>query len=89
MNELLLLILIINTIVTTISMRRVTSYNIIHCIFIGVLTSVPLIGIVISKVVSFVASMIMELALLLGGSSSKEIMNEFIKKYVGQKDTKE
>lgn len=81
MINLFLALLIINSLIMTMSVRKLTNYNWFRCIFLGILTGGPLMIMGVVKVLDFMASGLMEIALLLGGSSTKELLQEFVDKF--------
>lgn len=83
-GNLFLALLIINSIIMTFGMRKLTNYNMLHCLFLGLLTGGPLMFLGFVKILDFIAGFFMEIALTLGGSSSKEILLEFVQKFKDQ-----
>lgn len=81
MINLFMVIVIINVIIGTVTIRKVTSYSMIHCIFIGVTMALPLMIKSTTVVLDNMAGWILELGLIAGGSSSKEIVSQFVAKY--------
>jgi hypothetical protein len=85
MINLLIALVILNTIIGTATIRKATSYSLIHSVFIGILISVPIIIKSVLVFLNLIADGLLEVALHLGGSSTKEVMGEFLVKY-GPKD---
>lgn len=81
MINLFIALYLINVIIMTTGIKNLTNYGWVHCIFIGILTGGPLMFMGIVKVFDFIAMGIMEISLMLGGSSTKEVLQEFVKKY--------
>ena len=81
MINLFIALVILNTIIGTSTIRKVTSYSMAHSLFIGLLVSVPIMVKSVMMILNYMADGLMELALHLGGSSTKEVIAEFVIKY--------
>lgn len=81
MIDLLIALLILNSIFMTARIKAMTSYSFLRCLLIGVVSSAPFLLINIMGGVILIGKLLLEVAFMLGGSSSREIAEEFAKKY--------
>lgn len=88
MSNLFIITYILMAIFLYARMRAITSFSSLHCFFIALTSSIPFMIRMVVSSISLLSDLIVELGLLLGGTSSKEIKQELVAKIMaanGQK----
>lgn len=78
--ELFIALYILMAIFLYAKMRAITSFSSLHCFVIALTSSIPYIFRMVSNSIQLASDLLVELGLMLGGTSSKELLAELIMK---------